>query len=62
METTKTHTFMSACRDFFGLKDGQTAMDFGKEIKALTDADRAEISAGLASHGYKIVSAPGAAA
>ena len=47
MDTTKTHTFMSACRDFFGLKEGQTSMDFAKEVKALTEADRAEITAGL---------------
>jgi len=61
MDTTKTHTFMSACRDFFGLKEGQTSMDFAKEVKALTEADRAEITAGLNGQGYKIVAAPAAA-
>lgn len=56
---TKRMTFMAACRDFFGLKDGQSAMDFGKELKQLTEADRAEIKAGLVGFGYEIVAAPG---
>lgn len=55
----KKLTFMSACRDFFGLKDGQTAMEFGKELKALTEQDRAEIKDGLQRLGYEIVAAPG---
>ncbi len=52
---TKRMTFMAACKDFFGLKSGQTALDFGKEIKALTDSDKAEIKAGLEKHGYEIL-------
>lgn len=52
---TKRMTFMAACKDFFGLKHGQTALDFGKEIKALTDADKAEIKAGLEQSGYEIL-------
>jgi hypothetical protein len=55
----KKLTFMAACRDFFGLKDGQTAMEFGKELKQLTDKDREEIKAGLAAIGYEIIAAPG---
>ena len=55
----KKLTFMAACRDFFGLHQGQTAMEFGKELKQLTDADRAEIKEGLAKLGYEIVAAPG---
>ncbi len=51
----KKMTFMSACRDFFGLLPGQTALQFGAEIKALTPEDRAEIQAGLEQLGYKIV-------
>jgi hypothetical protein len=62
MDLSKTHTFMSACRDFFGTKEGQTAMDFGKELKQLTEADRAEIKAGLQSLGYVIHATPGVAA
>jgi hypothetical protein len=53
----KKLTFMGACRDFFGLKEGQSAMDFGKELKQLTDADRAEIKAGLEQNGYEILAA-----
>lgn len=53
----KKLTFMAACRDFFGLKEGQSAMDFGKELKELNDADRAEIKAGLEKIGYEIVAA-----
>lgn len=59
MEQTKSFTFMSACRDFFGTKEGQTAMEFGKELKELTEADRAEIKAGLQKLGYVIHAAPG---
>lgn len=55
----KRLTFMASCRDFFGLKDGQTAMDFGKELKELTPDDRAEIKAGLEKLGYEIIAAPG---
>jgi hypothetical protein len=50
-------TFMQACRDFFGLKEGQTAMQFGQEVKALTEDDRKEITAGLQAQGYSIVAA-----
>lgn len=56
---SKKLTFMAACRDYFGLMPGQTAMDFGKELKQLSDADRAEIKAGLEANGYEIVAAPG---
>lgn len=48
-------TFMQACKDFFGLREGTTNMDFAKEVKALTPADREEITAGLVKHGYEIV-------
>ncbi len=58
MNPTKT-TFMAACRDFFGLKPGQTSLEFGKEIKELTPEDRKEISAGLTNLGYEIIAAPG---
>lgn len=51
----KEMKLLSACKDFFGLKEGQTAIDFLKEYKQLTDADKAEISAGLSQNGYKII-------
>jgi hypothetical protein len=59
MGEMKKLTFMAACRDFFGVREGQTAMDFGKELKQLTEADRAEIKAGLQQNGYEIIAAPG---
>jgi hypothetical protein len=55
----KKMTFMAACRDFFGLKEGQSGMDFGKELKELTPNDREEIKTGLTALGYEIVAAPG---
>lgn len=55
MDTSKKHTFMSACRDYFGVKEGQTSMDFGKEVRTLTPEDREEISVGLKSLGYDIM-------
>ena len=53
----KPMTFMQACKDFFGLKPGQTLSDFAREMRELTDADKAEISALFPSVGYGIVSA-----
>jgi len=40
-------TFMAACKNFFGFKPGQTLSEFSAEIKALTPADRAELTPGL---------------
>lgn len=54
---TKKMTFMSACKDFFGLHPNQTGLQFGQEIKALTAEDRAEIKAGLEKMGYEIIQA-----
>lgn len=52
---TNAHvSFMHACQSFFGLHAGQRPLEFGKEIQALTDADRKEIAAGLAANGYSI--------
>lgn len=53
----KKMTFMAACKDFFGLHQGQTSLQFGQEIKALTAEDRAEIRAGLEQNGYEILQA-----
>lgn len=59
----KKLTLMGACKDFFGLRPGQTALEFAKEVRALNDADKEEIKAGLEATGlYEIVAAPGAAA
>ena len=52
----KKMSFMAACIDFFGLREGQTKVGFGKEVKALSDDDRKEITAGLEQNGYEIQS------
>lgn len=44
MATKRTLTFMAACREFFGQREGTTALDFGKEVKALTPDDRKEMA------------------
>ena len=54
----KEKTFLMACLDFFGCKEGQSKMEFSQELKKLTEGDRAEISAGLEMNGYKIVTQP----
>lgn len=40
-------SFLAACKEFFGLKPGQTAVAFLQEIKGLTDADREDMIPGL---------------
>lgn len=47
-------TFMTACRNFFGLREGQKPIEFGKEIQALTNEDRVEIADGLRKNGIEI--------
>ncbi len=42
-------SFVSACVRFFGCLEGQSKLDLGREIKALTDADRAEMKPELES-------------
>lgn len=50
-------TFMSACRDYFGLLPSQKPIEFGKEVKALTPADREEFTEAFAKMGVEIVAA-----
>ena len=47
-------SFMQACREFFGVREGQRPLDFGKEVQALAPADRQEIAAGLVANGFDI--------
>ena len=49
--TTQNNTisFVSACVRFFGKLPGQTNLDVGKEVKALTPEDRREMIPGLES-------------
>jgi hypothetical protein len=42
-------SFVSACVRFFGCLEGQSKLDLGREIKALTDADRSEMKPELES-------------
>lgn len=44
----------SAMMDSFGRKPDQTLSGFAAEVKALTEADKAEIKAGLEANGYII--------
>jgi len=51
-------TFMAACVEFFGVKEGQTKLAFGKEVQTLTPTDRVEITEMLIQQeGYNIISA-----
>jgi hypothetical protein len=50
-------TFITAMKDYFGLKANQTAMDFMQEIKALSASERDWFRTNLATVGYEIVSA-----
>jgi len=57
MNTTtqaKPMSFVAACKDFFGTKEGQTPLQFMKEVKELTPKDREEITEGLVKNGYEI--------
>lgn len=50
---------LQAAIDFFGLRPGQSRMDFMRdEYKKLSEKDREEIKAGLEQNGYKIVAQP----
>lgn len=51
----KECTFIVACREFFGMKPGQTLQDFAKEIRELTPDDRKEFQEMFLSVGYKVV-------
>lgn len=57
---SKKMTLLAASREFFGLHNGQTSMEFMKEYKGLTQADRDEIKAGLEQNGYEIMPSVGA--
>ena len=55
--SAKEMGFMSACNDFFGMKEGQKLTDFRDEVGQLSDQDKKEIADGLEATGkYKIKS------
>lgn len=52
--TTKQSTFMAACREFFGQREGQSAMQFGQELMKLTREDKIEIREGFVKLGMNV--------
>lgn len=50
----KQMSFMAACKDYFGMRQGQTLSEFLAEVKALTMADREELKVLFKSVGYEI--------
>lgn len=52
MADLKHVTFIMACREFFGLLPGQTLQDFAKEIRALSEAERANFIEMFRSVGF----------
>ena len=53
----KQMPFISAMKNYFGIKSGQTSLEFMAEIKALTAEDREWFKANLPKVGYEIVAA-----
>lgn len=51
----KSMSFVVAMRDYFGFGEGGTITSFMKELKALSENDRAYFKEGLKSVGYEIV-------
>lgn len=54
MSDVKKLSLVAATKDYFGMRPGQTAMDFLKEWKQLTDEDKAFLKAHLNRAGYEI--------
>lgn len=40
----ETISFATACKKFFGLREGQSLLQFAQEVRGLTPADRAEMA------------------
>jgi hypothetical protein len=43
MPLTTRMSFVTACHTYFGRKSGQSLLEFGAELKALTSQDRREL-------------------
>jgi hypothetical protein len=55
-EVTMRHcTFTTACREFFGLKHGQTSEDFATEIRQLMKKEVADFIVMFRTVGYDVV-------
>lgn len=50
-------SFPLACKEFFGLRPGTGFKEFADELKALTDADKAELKMLFRNVGYDIITA-----
>ena len=44
-------SFVKAMKDFFGLLPGQSVMQFGAELKTLSDAEKHEFASALRASG-----------
>ncbi len=51
----KKMSFTAAMKDYFGYKEGETAIGFMNELKTLTANDKAWFRANLPNVGYEIV-------
>jgi hypothetical protein len=51
----KVMSFIQAMKDYFGLQEGKSNVDFLREIKALTIEDKKWFRENLPKVGYKIV-------
>lgn len=49
-ETSKVKGFAGAMKEFFGLLPGQDVMAFGRELKALSPAEKKDLSDMLQKH------------
>ena len=54
MDKSVPMSFLAACREYFGMKADEKPVEFLKEIKDLSETDRAEIMKGLVANGYQI--------
>lgn len=52
----KSKSFVGACLEYFGRKEGQTALEFKQELDALTVQDRIDLTKMFPSVGYEIIS------
>lgn len=44
MNPTESIAFASACKQFFGVRPGNTLLQFAQELKALTPQDKVEMA------------------
>lgn len=53
-QNTQQMSFVSGMKAFFGLKPGQTTLDFGKELKELSHEDKTYFAQRLRDNGMNI--------